>query len=206
MTIHVPPLRSRPEDVPTLFNHYVNLTCQQNGRSIQVDPDVIKHLVRYRWPGNVRELKHLAQVLVGQVNGGALITSELLPPYIFQKVSIESEVTNGDSHEAELCSMPTGNLEEVFNQRTARTLECVMSSANGEPFWSYVYPRFMARELSRGVLLELVKIGLKETRGQYKALVRRWGMSEGDYKRFLNFLRKHQCHIPYAGFRKGRQA
>jgi hypothetical protein len=76
-----------------------------------------------------------------------------------------------------------------------------------ESFWSAVYPEFMARDLTRSDLRFIVKRGLQETAGSYKMLVELLNMKPTDYKRFLNFLRKHECHVPFERFRsiRGRQ-
>jgi hypothetical protein len=47
----------------------------------------------------------------------------------------------------------------------------------------------------------IVKRGLEEARGNYKIVVRLFNMEPGDYKRFLNFLRKHDCQLPFQEYR-----
>jgi hypothetical protein len=68
-------------------------------------------------------------------------------------------------------------------------------------FWAVVYPAFMSRDLTRDDLRAIVGRGLQRTSGNYKLLVRLFNMQPTDYKRFLNFLRKHQCHMPFQQFR-----
>jgi hypothetical protein len=50
---------------------------------------------------------------------------------------------------------------------------------------------------------ELVRRGLATTRGNYRALLRLFGMSNEDYKRFLNFLAAHDCRADFREFRNG---
>jgi hypothetical protein len=71
----------------------------------------------------------------------------------------------------------------------------------GESFWSAVYPMFMARDLTRADLRRIVQIGLENTNGNYRSLVQLFNMPGDDYKRFLSFLRKHDCHLPFQRFR-----
>ena len=78
--------------------------------------------------------------------------------------------------------------------------------ARGESFWDIVYPAFLARDLTREDLREILRRGLQQTGGNYKVLVQLFNMDPGDYKRFLNFLRKHKCHVPFQGFRTARPA
>ena len=71
----------------------------------------------------------------------------------------------------------------------------------GESFWSVVYPIFMSRDLTRTDLRRIIQIGLETTNGNYRLLVELFNMSTQDYKRFLSFLRKHDCHLPFQRFR-----
>ena len=70
-----------------------------------------------------------------------------------------------------------------------------------EPFWSAVYPRYMNRELTKTQLRDLVRRGLEESRGSYRMVLRLFNMDVRDYKRFLSFLRKHDCHLPFKDYR-----
>ena len=69
-----------------------------------------------------------------------------------------------------------------------------------ESFWTAVYPLYMEREITRANVRDVVRKGLEEARGNYKIVARLFNMEARDYKRFLNFLRKHDCQIP---FKKG---
>ena len=73
-----------------------------------------------------------------------------------------------------------------------------------ESFWTAVYPAFMIRDITRNDLRYIVRRGLQETGGSYKMLVELLNMKPTDYKRFLNFLRKHECHVPFEHFRCAR--
>ena len=64
-----------------------------------------------------------------------------------------------------------------------------------------MYEPFVARDLTRQTVRELIRLGLEHTRGNYKLLVSAFNMPPQDYKRFLNFLRKHECHVPFQRFR-----
>ncbi len=71
----------------------------------------------------------------------------------------------------------------------------------GESFWSCVYAPFMSRDLTRDDLRAIVRKGLERTSGNYKVMVELFNMQPDDYKRFLGFLRKYQCHMPFQQFR-----
>jgi hypothetical protein len=70
-----------------------------------------------------------------------------------------------------------------------------------ESFWAVVHEPFMSRDITREDLRAVVRHGLEATRGNYKLVVQLFNMPSGDYKRFLNFLRKYQAHMPIHEFR-----
>jgi two-component system NtrC family response regulator len=58
ITVHLPPLRERPEDIPALAAHFLEVSAREFGRRFTaVAPEAIGLLTAYRWPGNVRELR-----------------------------------------------------------------------------------------------------------------------------------------------------
>jgi two-component system, NtrC family, nitrogen regulation response regulator NtrX len=62
--IVLPPLRERPEDIPLLFVHYIDLFCRRHQRPrLGISPEAMEELVAYRWPGNVRELRNTCERL-----------------------------------------------------------------------------------------------------------------------------------------------
>ncbi|MBD9434425.1 sigma-54-dependent Fis family transcriptional regulator [Achromobacter sp. ACM03] len=70
VTIRIPPLRERREDIPLLFAHYLGHASRRFQRDIPEMPASIKqHLMTHDWPGNVRELAHFAErVVLGVLN------------------------------------------------------------------------------------------------------------------------------------------
>ncbi|WP_460273256.1 sigma-54-dependent transcriptional regulator [Celeribacter sp. ULVN23_4] len=59
--IRIPSLRERPEDIPVLFRHYVNIACEQSDLPVpEITPDVISRLMAQDWPGNARSLMNAA--------------------------------------------------------------------------------------------------------------------------------------------------
>jgi hypothetical protein len=71
----------------------------------------------------------------------------------------------------------------------------------GESFWTAVYAPFMARDMTRADLRELIRMGLEKTSGNYKLLTELFNMPVSDYKRLLNCLKKHHCHVAFQQFR-----
>ena len=58
-----------------------------------------------------------------------------------------------------------------------------------------------SRDITREDLRSLVRKGLEQTGGNYRVLTELLNMPATDYKRFLNFLRKHHCHVAFQQFR-----
>jgi two-component system response regulator AtoC len=60
ITIHVPPLRDRREDLPELIHYFLKKYSAQ-GRKVQISEEAYKELLAYDWPGNIRQLEHVIQ-------------------------------------------------------------------------------------------------------------------------------------------------
>jgi len=77
--INIPPLRQRPEDIPLLVNHYVQVYGKKYQKQLEpLRPTVAGALQRYVWPGNVRELQHAVERAVIMSNSSQLETTDLL--------------------------------------------------------------------------------------------------------------------------------
>jgi DNA-binding NtrC family response regulator len=78
VSIHLPPLRDRREDIPALARFFLARYCEENRRDTPALPaQVLNVLLTYDWPGNVRELENCIERAVVLANGKAL-TAELL--------------------------------------------------------------------------------------------------------------------------------
>jgi transcriptional regulator with PAS, ATPase and Fis domain len=79
ITIDLPPLRQRKNDIPALVEHFIVKFAQENERApLRVTPEGLRPLMDYEWPGNVRELENVVERAVVLATGGAL-TPDLLP-------------------------------------------------------------------------------------------------------------------------------
>lgn len=81
ITINMPPLRDRSEDIPALVQHFIDRYSPDNGKSIEyADPEALEMLMAYRWPGNVRELENTIERAIVLADANAkFITPDLLP-------------------------------------------------------------------------------------------------------------------------------
>jgi DNA-binding NtrC family response regulator len=181
--IVIPPLRDRREDVPLLVRHYLARFAEDHNRPLpELLPEAMEALTLYDWPGNVRELRNVVERLVIRGRDRAIALTDL-----------PGEVTRSTA-------APERGIQEISS--AAALYDRIVFG--GESFWDLVYEPFMQRDLTREHVREVIAKGLQETRGSYTHVVRLFHVDPGDYKRFLNFLHKHGCHMPVKRFRSGK--
>jgi DNA-binding NtrC family response regulator len=82
VTIHLPPLRERREDIPLLIHYFVQTAADKYAKPITgIDPDAQQVLMSFGWPGNVRQLKNAIDTMV-VLSPGPTLTVANLPPDI----------------------------------------------------------------------------------------------------------------------------
>ena len=65
ISIEVPPLRDRKEDIPALTKYFMDKFCDELGKDcVKIDASVNKHFQKYDWPGNVRELENIIKGII----------------------------------------------------------------------------------------------------------------------------------------------
>lgn len=122
ITIYLPPLRERREDLPVLINHYIDSFAEENELPpIDLTVGAINVLRDYRWPGNIRELRNFCENTVVLKRGNELTEYDLDPKYQNQtKPSLDDKIQS-------LSSSPTLSKEE--NEK--RLLRNALIKANG---------------------------------------------------------------------------
>jgi two-component system response regulator HydG len=181
--LQVPPLRNRKDDVPLLLRHFLEAFARQYQSPVPiVSKDALDVLMEHPWPGNVRELKNVVERLVIRGSNGEIGRDDL-PLDVVRAVAAPSAQAPRNA--------PRPVADVLYDQMVKE----------GQSFWSVVYAPFISRDLTREDLRSLVKKGLERTAGNYKVLVELFNMPADDYKRFLGFLRKYHCHMPFQQFR-----
>jgi transcriptional regulator with PAS, ATPase and Fis domain len=178
--LHVPPLRDRADDVPVLVQHLV----QRLGRPIRFTDKAMKRLQSYAWPGNVRELYNVIEQVSWVASTDVIDAGEL-------QESVQFTATQ-----------PAGRER---SRHVADELYDALKEGH-LTFWGDVHTRFLQRDLTRDDLRELVRRGLTNAGGNYRAMLPLFGVSVKDYKRFLNFLAAHDCVLDFRPFRPSRES
>ena len=79
ITIALPPLRERKEDIPALVEHFLVKFAEENGkRGLRFTPEALRMMMDYDWPGNVRELENAVERAV-VLSSGSELTPDVLP-------------------------------------------------------------------------------------------------------------------------------
>jgi two-component system response regulator HydG len=181
--LRVPPLRERKEDIPLLLGHFIGAFAQQYRVSPPaLTPEAIDTLTAYQWPGNVRELKNIVERLVIRNFQREIRASDLPIEAIRSAPTVPTETAAASAKRG---------VDALFDQMVKER----------QSFWSVVYAPFISRDLTRDDLRALIRKGLERTAGNYRVLVELFNMPPDDYKRFLGFLRKYHCHMPFQQFR-----
>jgi transcriptional regulator with GAF, ATPase, and Fis domain len=83
VSIELPSLRERPEDIPLLVEHFLeDISARrfpEGGRHLHVAPDAMRRLMAYPWPGNIRELKNTVERAGSLSDGEELTVRDLMP-------------------------------------------------------------------------------------------------------------------------------
>jgi DNA-binding NtrC family response regulator len=178
----VPPLRERRDDIPDLARHFLaHFVGRAGTAAVDFGPEALAALAEYHWPGNVRELENVIE-RIAVTTPRAIIEIDDLP--------LEIRLRRGTAFRPKRERRRT-----VADDLYQRLLQ------EKQSFWEVVYPLYMQREITRSNVRDLVRKGLEEARGNYKIVARLFNMAPSDYKRFLNFLRKHDCQVPFKEYR-----
>ena len=119
VTIAVPPLRERRDDIPILVRAFLDRYRTKHARPVEgIEPEAYRRLLSWSWPGNIRELQHAIERAV-LVTRGPMIVLEDLPEQL-QHVAREGGL--GPSAVAP-SQVPAGSLEEIERASILKALE-----------------------------------------------------------------------------------
>ena len=123
ITLDIPPLRKRPEDILPLARHFIHEELKGTGVQPDISPEAAQVLKSYGWPGNVRELENaIRHAVTFWIEGD--ITVDLLPPKIINHVKSPgvAVASVGDS----------ASLKSFLKQKEKEYIEQILSSTGGD--------------------------------------------------------------------------
>lgn len=86
MTLYIPPLKDRPEDIEVLIQYFLKRYQTIYGLDgVLIGAELKNVFMKYFWPGNVRELEHILESAMNMLDGPKVITIDHLPPYLRAK-------------------------------------------------------------------------------------------------------------------------
>ncbi|MDR1890876.1 MAG: sigma-54 dependent transcriptional regulator [Puniceicoccales bacterium] len=90
ITIELPPLRERTEDIPLLLEYYVKIFAESNDlAAVEISSEVMKTLMAYKWPGNIRELRNFCESAVIFYSGQVLRIDDLDKKFLCESLQTD---------------------------------------------------------------------------------------------------------------------
>ena len=122
VSVTLPPLRKRPQDIPELFGYFLQEACEETNSDIHlITEPAMRALMSFSWPGNIRQLRNVVRTMVVMCEGDTLDLRDLPPEIsrIRQLQAAEPGAVGG----AALSDMLGKTLQEVEKEHIRQTLE-----------------------------------------------------------------------------------
>lgn len=137
LSLNIPPLRERSEDIPLILNSLLNKICRDIGRPpLSINNEAFQSLQHYEWPGNVRELRNFAYKMAVKVKDNILTRADLPKEIIESKIKkhYDDNVPNHFSKEGQSL-LPSQNDSingiQFLKDQELRTILTVLNELNG---------------------------------------------------------------------------
>jgi two-component system, NtrC family, nitrogen regulation response regulator GlnG len=151
ITIHLPPLIDRLDDLPALVRHFLGKTARRIGRAVAITDEAMDVLRRHQWPGNVRELKHSLEEAAVLATGGIIGVEHL-------GISLEGVLPQslGALRQAVAAAVP-----RLLAQASGSAYQRLLDEVE-EPLIRQILSRTQGNQLRAAELLGINRITLKK--------------------------------------------
>jgi len=95
LSLRIPPLRERREDIPVLITHFMERAARTSGQEKILSDEALKAMLAYDWPGNVRELENCLERTCAFTSGPLIHVPDLPPAIASTRMSVPA---NGNGH------------------------------------------------------------------------------------------------------------
>ncbi len=128
VSITVPPLRERREDISALIDHFLKKYTRETGKSVHIAPVAREMMESYSWPGNVRELENTIESLVVLCEGHE-VTPRDLPAHVIGTSAETNSIDNSSHTMNEMSELDTMTIAELEKWMILRKLKTAQSKA-----------------------------------------------------------------------------
>ncbi|MFJ8246823.1 sigma-54 interaction domain-containing protein [Peribacillus asahii] len=130
LSITIPPLRERKEDIPALLFYYLRQLEMKYKEEKRIDNDVFEACIHYNWPGNIRELKNIIERLY-HLSEGRNIALEQLPPFIYDPSRKCGNKDNSHQHfEIQPLKQAVSEFEKEYIKKCLSSTSTLQECAN----------------------------------------------------------------------------
>lgn len=158
--IELPPLRERKDDLKVLVTEMQPLL-----KGKKIGHGFWEAMDGYDWPGNVRELIS-----------------------VLKRSGYHTDETITGSDIREMIEGTAGPIDKKVKECAGIVSQAWANLESGQSFWEAVKKPYLNRDLNRSQVMQIIEMGLKETGGVYKTLMKRFNLETADYHRFMRFL------------------
>ncbi|HEY2954267.1 MAG TPA: sigma 54-interacting transcriptional regulator [Candidatus Eisenbacteria bacterium] len=117
ITVRVPSLRERREDIPVLAEHFLALFSRQMEKNLRgFSPGVMRTFLEHAWRGNVRELEKTVKRMVVLAEDGDSLDLDLLPPEMSETVGPDAQRANGKSLRSNISQLERRMIAEALDR------------------------------------------------------------------------------------------
>ena len=152
VTITLPPLVERLDDLPALVRHLLARTAARIGRAVAITDEAMDMFRRYRWPGNIRELKHTVE------EAAVLATGGIISP---EHLSISIAPSDASTNNAGLRSAVTNATARLISQCPGEVWKRMQDDVE-DPLIREVLARTAGNQLKAAEMLGINRITLKK--------------------------------------------